>query len=349
MGHARPALIGSANTEVIPRGHFGCVTSCVGIRAADGEPKSVSSRSLLRLAVLVALGVGSMPEAVVGQTHYDLTKGGSLLVDQTYFFAGTPSAVAGSGSFGPVVRLQNNGSEEGYNSAASPVMADVKNGVNFRFADFRVPANSGGMVNGVAYYSFALDINEGSGGDNPFLSLDKLQFYVRSTDFSGTGGDTPNSVANLSSTATKVYDLDSGGDKSLLLDGSLVGGGSSTVDLVMLVPQSVFAPYTTSAHNVFLYFQMGALGTTAGHNWTTDSGFEEWNAVSGLTFTIPEPVPEPGTVGAAAAVIAVSGWSWYSRKRNRNRRPGCASPNPSPTENGVSIPAPESLVESTQA
>ncbi len=347
MGYARPAFIRSANTEVVPREYFGRATPCVGFRAAHGGSKLVSSRSLLGVAVLMALGVTAMPEVAVGQTLYDLTQTGSLLVDQTYFFAGTPSAVAGSGSFGPMVRLQNNGSEQGYNSGGSPVMADVKNGINFHFANFRVPANPGGTVNGVAYYSFALDINEGSGGDNPYVSLDKLQFYVRSTDFSGTGGDTPNSLANLSSTATKVYDLDASGDKSLLFDGSLVGGGSSSVDVVMLIPQSVFAPYASSANNVFMYFQMGALGTSGGRSWSSDGGFEEWNAVSGLTFTIPQPVPEPGTVGAAAAVIAVSGWSWYSRKSKR--KTGCASPNPSTTENEVGAPASESLIESTQA
>lgn len=294
--------------------------------------------------VAVAVGLLAIPDVAVGQSLFDLTQAGSLQVGQTYFFAGTPSAVAGSGSFGPFVRLQNSTSEEGYNSAGTPVMPDVKNGINFHFADFRVPANPGGMINGIAYYSFALDINEGSAGDNPFISLDKLQFYVRSTDFSGTGGDTPDSVANLTSTATKVYDLDAGSDKSILLNGSLVGGGSSTVDLVMLVPQSIFAPYASSANNVFLYFQMGALGTANGKDWTTQGGFEEWNAVSGLTFTIPDPVPEPGTIGAGAAVLAVSGWSWYSRRRSRKTKP--ASEDSHLIEENSLVPAPDPSADS---
>jgi hypothetical protein len=266
-----------------------------------------------------------MPEVAVGQTLYDLTQAGSLLVDQTDFLTGTPSAVAGSGSFGPMVRLQNNGSEQGYNSGGSPVMADVKNGIHFRFANFRAPANPGGTVNGVAYHSFALELNEGSGGESPSLHADR------------------------SSTSPKVYDLDASGDKSLFFDGSFVDSGSSPIHGDMLVPQSVFAPDAGSANNVFMYFQMGAIGTSGGRSWNTEGGSEDWNAVSGLTFTIAQPVPEPGTVGAAAAVIAVSGWSWYSRKRKRNRTTGSASQTPSPAENGDCALTSESQVVSAQA
>ncbi|HTH48689.1 MAG TPA: hypothetical protein VMB21_14345 [Candidatus Limnocylindria bacterium] len=274
----------------------------------------------------VALGLAWLATgtAALGQTAtpIDLTSGGSAQIGGAYFFPGQSSAVAGSGTFGSVVRIQANGSEQGYNSGSSPVMPDVKNGVNFRFGDFRVPANPGGMVNGVAYYSFSLDINEGNAPGNNLLSLDKLQFFVRTSDFSGSGADTANSYANLANSATKVYDMDATSDNTLLLNNTLVGGGSSSVDLVMLVPQSLFAAYGGSATNVFLYYQMGALGTYSSQTWTSDGGFEEWAAVSGLTFTIPAVVPEPGTVGAVGGVAVIFAGHCLAQYRRRRSMAG---------------------------
>lgn len=265
------------------------------------------------LAALLVLGWN----VAVAQT-YDLTLGGSVKIGDAYFFPGATDAVAGSGTFGPFVRLQDNGVQDGYNSAGSPVMPDVKNGINFQFANFKVPANPGGMVDGVAYYSFSLDMNEGVSTGARYISLDRLQFFVRTADFT-TGADAPNSFAYLNSTATKVYDLDAGTDKTLLLDGALVGGGSSTVDVVMLIPQSFFAPYSETHKNVFMYFEMGALGTSGGKDYTSDTGFEEWNAVSGLAFTIPLAVPEASTVAAGGGLALIVAGHFVARYRRRRQ------------------------------
>lgn len=325
MSMASPAFFGLGRTEVFRKEHFGETVTRLGFRATHGEPNLVYCRSLLGLAVLMALAIKAMPEIAVGQTPYDLPQGGSLRMDQSSIFGGTPDVLAGSGSFRPGVSLQNNGLEQGYNSGGSPLMADVKNGIDFHFANFRVPANSGGTINGVAYYSFALDVDKGS------------------------GGDTPNSLTDRSGTASTVYDLDASGGKSLFFDGALVGRESSSTDVEIRMPQSVFAPNAGSANNVFLSFQLASIGTPGRRRWNTESGSEDWNPVSRLTVTIAQPVPEPGTVGAAAAVIAVSGWSWYSRKRNCNRKLGNATRTSSPAESESSVPASETEIKPAQA
>ena len=322
MGARRTSISVGPKPEAPPLEGIGDATGLPnGGRRGGG--KAQNSRLSLKMGRPSAAGgfwLGSTLLAgniLLAQTQYDLTSGGSVAIDGTYFFPGQSSAVAGSGAFGPFVRLQNNVAEQGYNSASSPVMSDVKNGINFRFANFRTPANPAGKVNGVSYYSFALDINEGSSTANRYVSLDKLQFYVRATDFTGTGTDTADTVAHLTSTSTLVYDLDASSDKTLLLDGGLVGGGSSTIDLIMLIPQSVFAPYAGSKDNIFLLFQMGATGVSGGRDYSSDSGFEEWNAVSGLIFTIPAQVPEPGTWGAIAVMTLAGVATWRSQKAKR--------------------------------
>jgi hypothetical protein len=129
----------------------------------------------------MALGVTAMPEVAVGQTLYDLTQAGSLLVDQTYFFAGTRS---------------RGGWQWFVWADGPPPKQRLRAGLQFRrisgdggrekrhqfsLRQFRVPANPGGTVNGVAYYSFALDIDEGSGGDVP-LRLARQASVLRSFD-----------------------------------------------------------------------------------------------------------------------------------------------------------------------
>jgi hypothetical protein len=242
------------------------------------------------------------------------------LIEGAYFFPGKPDAVTGSATLGSFVRIQNSTSEQGYNTGVTTAMPDVKAGASFHFADFKVPANPGGTVNGIAYYSFALDINEGPSSQS-LISLDKLQFFVRGFAFDSSPTNSGNTYFSLTNSATKVYDMDANGDRTLLLDGSLVGGGTSTVDLVMLVPQSVFAPYSSTSDNVFLYFQMGATGTSGGASYTSDGNYEEWNAVSGLTFTIPAQVPEPGTWGAIAVMTLAGVATWRSQKRKRQSVP----------------------------
>ena len=79
--------------------------------------------------------------------------------------------------FGTFVQIQNNGTEQGYNTDAN-AQYDEKNSHNHNhsilLADVPIVSGTGpdGTLEGVAYREFLLDLNEGGGSSNPFLSLD---------------------------------------------------------------------------------------------------------------------------------------------------------------------------------
>jgi uncharacterized repeat protein (TIGR01451 family) len=200
----------------------------------------------------------------------DLTTSGSFGEVGDAIFTTDTTHSAGTGGFNTFVELQQNGTEQGYNTDAS-AQFDEKNGhiANHALLLADVPIffgdGSNGTVEGVAYREFKLDINEAGG----LLSLDDLQIWQEEagnlTNFSADGTGFAGAHTN-----NLVYDLDAGGDHWIALNSGL-STGSGGADMRLLIRDDLFI--NDAAHRyVYLYSAFGQQGGT----WASNSGFEEW-------------------------------------------------------------------------
>jgi hypothetical protein len=224
----------------------------------------------------------------------------------------------GTGVVQSFLRVQQKGTEQGFNTDARPMLCDGvtcddKTDPNFtrNLLTSDVPVVT---INGHTYRQFFLDINEpaSQGNTQNYLSLDQVEVYVSNnasltTHASGSGGSLTG--------ATKVYDMDSGNtDNFVNLDYVLVGGGSGYGDMVLYVPDDgLFA----GNQYVYLFSQFGCTtcsGGSGNNAWTkyaSQAGFEEW-WVKGSVNT-QTTVPEPGTLALFGTAIAAA----YTRRRKR--------------------------------
>lgn len=228
----------------------------------------------------VALGMAGQASADI----VDLTSTGSFGVINLARYEAVNVRTAGTGVINPFVRIQNGGTEQGYNTSARPTPFDEKSG-NFT-RDITLGELGTCVVDGTEYLEFLLDINQSQGGNNSLLSLDQVKIFTSSV--------ASQSTTDVSALGTLRYDMDEGGDNWVRLDSGL-STGSGQDDMRLLVPRSVMggaAPETF----VYLYSQFGT-------HHDSNGGFEEW-AVSGV-------VPGPGA-GLALAGIALVG-----RRRRR--------------------------------
>jgi len=210
----------------------------------------------------------------------ELTSVGSSGTINGALFQQTSPQPTGTGVIDSFVRIQNKGVEQGYNTSARPVQFDEKTDPNYTRALLlsEVPVVN---INGTNYRQFLLDINEVNNDPGRYLSLDGLQLFQANTG-------NLDSYPNL---GTKIYDLDAGGDHSVLLDYTL-NSGSGSGDMFLYVPDSLFDP---SLSNVYLWSQFGL-----NPNATTDAGFEEWAVLEGASTPPVNEVPAPATLVFAA-------------------------------------------------
>src|SRR6266516_6866973 len=116
-------------------------------------------------------------------TVVDLTgSNDSGTINNAQFVFTTPQPT-GTGVIQPFLRVQNDPSEQGYNTSGGTPFDD-KAGPwthNLTFADLMTTAVT---INGANYFKLLLDINE-PGGSKSTISLDQLQLYT-STQGSAT-------------------------------------------------------------------------------------------------------------------------------------------------------------------
>lgn len=213
-----------------------------------------------------------MPTPPPGTPDLNLTLAGTAGSINGAVFSTGQTQPAGTGAFNSFVQIQNNGTEQGYNTDAN-AQYDEKNSHNHNHSVLlaEVPIvigdGSNGTIEGLAYREFLLDLNEPNGNTKPYISLDALQIWQNEagnlTNFtagSGFAGAHTNYLA---------YDLDAGANRWIALtDGLSHGSGQS--DYRILIPDSFFI--NDAAHRyVTLY---SAFGQQAG--WESAGGFEEW-------------------------------------------------------------------------
>lgn len=242
----------------------------------------MSNRIGLLIVSALGLGVGASAAAA---SVVDLTTGpGSSGEINGAVFEFALDRPAGTGVFQPFVRIEMNGTEQGYNTSAATLPFDELPGPwthDLSLGDIPVVS-----VGGLNYLEFQLDINEVGAGDLQLLSLDEVQIFT-------------SPVGELNSTDLRSlgalrYQMDFGEDSHVLMDYRF-GAGSGESDMRMLIPIGFFAGARSDEY-VYLYSQFGL-------NAQSTAGFEEWRVA----------MPEP----ASAILLVLGGACGLLRRRRR--------------------------------
>lgn len=232
----------------------------------------------MKAKLVLSIGILLTASVQLGQAlSIDLTTTGSSGTINGGFFQQVPNQSTGTGVIEPFVRLQDDPTEEGYNTGLS-AMPDVKAGAwTHELLLSAVPVVTIGAID---YYQFLLDLNETNNAAGRFITLFELEIWTKSGAL--TSADEYSDLTNGG--ASKVWDLDAGpdGNSKIELDYSL-NPGSGAGDMFAYIPVSSVG--TDGTKNLYLY---SAFGTPQG----SDAGFEEWAV---LKTTTPNTVPDGGT------------------------------------------------------
>ena len=226
----------------------------------------------------------------------DLTNSDSGTINGATFDF-TAQQPTGTGVIQPFLRVQANGTEQGYNTSGG-IPFDDKAGPwthDLTFADLQTSTVS---LNGTTYFKLLLDVNEPN-GTKSLISLESLQLYT-----SATGSKTTTNVGSL---GILRYDLDAGGNNAVIIDASR-NSGSGSGDIYAYIPTANFAG-TSSSDFVYLYSKFGDCDDTA-----SGGGFEEWAIVANIT-----PVPELSSFFPIIGLMAAVGSTHVLRRRRMAR------------------------------
>lgn len=234
-------------------------------------------------SVIVVGGLLGSASGVHASTIIDLTDGGSGGANGA-LYVWTDFQATGSGVIDAFLRIQNRGTEQGYNhSLGHNVPWDTKPGIHTH--DIQVEDLVVKNISGVDYFEFLLDINESNGHDNELLSLDNIQIYTRHAPISSPD-------EGFSHLGDLRYNNDVGGDGDTTVQLNYnLNSGSGSGDMFFYVPVSLFAG-TLPEDYVYFYSLFGNMSES-------DAGFEEWamlQNVSGPGGNQPPVIPEPGTM-----------------------------------------------------
>ncbi|HJU43972.1 MAG TPA: PEP-CTERM sorting domain-containing protein [Vicinamibacterales bacterium] len=240
----------------------------------------------VRSAILVAAVLGCTG-AAQASTIIDLTAGGEGGSNGA-LYVWTNFSATGSGVIDAFLRIQNRGTEHGYNhSLGHNVPWDTKPGIHTH--DIQVEDLVKKTITGIEYYEFLLDINESNGHDNELLSLDNVQIYTRE-------GPITSPDESFTHLGTLRFDNDAPNDTTVLLNYDL-NHGSGSGDMFLYVPVSLFAGAADSDY-VYFYSLFGNINES-------DAGFEEWAMLQNIEGpggggegggNQSPVVPEPGTM-----------------------------------------------------
>ena len=237
----------------------------------------------LRYCTVVVAALALFVQHAYADLSLDLTTAGSSGTVNGAIYQQVPDQSTGTGVIDSFVRIQHNGSEQGYNTDGSPFEFDEKGGAFTHSITLgEVPILN---ILGTDYRVFLLDINQVNSNDNHLLSLDSIKLFQNSAP----------DITHLSDLGSALYDLDGGGAATIELDYSL-NPGSGAGDMYAYIPDSLFTQNDDSY--VYLY-------SAFGQPHATNDGFEEWAIlkVDGDT-----RVPTPG-----AALLGLIGLCFVGR------------------------------------
>ena len=272
------------------------------------------------LAVAFIFGITTTAQAAI--LAVDLTTSnsgtinGPLPVKFDYYKINT----AGTGVIDPFLRIQGNGTEQGYNTTvanAGQLPFDDKFGAFTHDLSFSsLTADSSGN------YNFLLDIGEPVGNSQSLLSLDGLKLYRTSTPGqNNTSVDANGNVNGI--VGTVLWNLDALVNNYILLDSNRNGNpGNGFSDMLMSVPTSVFAGVGSSDY-IVLWSRFGLqAGAQSGSG--SDGTFEEWSHLRGNGNVVPcnpavqqcgpSQIPEPTSLLLMSAGLI--GFSLARRRKS---------------------------------
>ena len=245
-------------------------------------------------STLIAAGLAFVTTSAFG-TVVDLTGSNNSGTINEGQFVYTSQQPTGTGVIDPFLRVQADGSEQGYNTSGGTPF-DEKPGIwthDIQFSDLKTTAVS---LNGVSYYQLLLDVNE-PGGSTSLISLDQLQFYT-----SAVGSKTTTDLASL---GTLRWSLDGAGDSYILLDAAR-NYGSGSGDMLAYIPTSAFAGVSDSDY-IYMFTRFGDQMSADG---TTEGGFEEWSLVHNMS-----PVPEMSALFPILGLVSAVACTQLLRRR----------------------------------
>jgi hypothetical protein len=228
----------------------------------------------------VALLFLALPAVGARATTVDLVSNASGALNGAQFIQ-FASLGAGSGALDAFVRYQASGSAvtQGYN-------VDVAGQGDYQYDEVYGSFTHSLFLSdvpiveyeGTLYREFCFDINETAGSET-LLSLDAVEIHL------ADAGTLLGHPAFPGGTTTLVYDMDAGdATNHVRLDAAISGPGSGSVDMMMLVPASLFSGIDPSLDQLILYSRVGG----EGGYFANSDGFEEW-AVSMNGGVVPEP------------------------------------------------------------
>lgn len=266
------------------------------------KPPFVSSPSLASacsLALILGLAA-STAQAAVMAVNLTTTNSGTISDGtNTATFVFDKQQPSGTGVLDPFLRVQKNGTEQGYNSTQANQGAYPFE-EKFGAWTHDVLFSSLQLVNGT--YNFVLDIGEPvatnqNQGQQSLLSLDGLKLYVSATPGQNSSTVDVNGDAN-GILGTLLWDMDALADNYILLDANRDGNpGNGVSDMLMQVPTSVFANVNSANTPYFILWSRFGLQNASNAGSESFGTFEEWAHLGEDNGgTPPLSIPEPGVL-----------------------------------------------------
>jgi hypothetical protein len=267
------------------------------------------TKSILLPLLATSIGLFGMSSASAAVTYSLTAVGSQATINGAIFYVPASDGSTGTGVIHSFVRIGgNDDTKQGYNTSDRPLQFDENNAPPFT-RDLLLSELPIVITNGVQYYEFILDINQTNA--DPLLSLNRVHIFSGANQLTDKTSYSSTGLAAASATLgalSSIYSLDSGdADNTITLDYSNYGGSGDNLDMIMLVPVSLFG----TGPNVYLYSYFGDPDNA-------NDGFEEWAIrVRGTPACPPlDPncgfipsIPEPGTLallGLGLAGLAAS-------------------------------------------
>src|ERR1044071_5889368 len=116
----------------------------------------------------------TMPTPPPGTATVDLTTLGDFGTIGDAIFTTDQTHSAGTGLIGSFLRIQRDGTEQGYNSDHAAEFNEKTGTTSLLLANIPIVIGDGGdgTQEGVAYREFILDANDANGGFNPYRPFD---------------------------------------------------------------------------------------------------------------------------------------------------------------------------------